>query len=139
MYNATIRIATSLRLGAHLSASQLHSLGRRVDETRLHGLSCPRSAGRLPRHNQLTDIIKQSLTSANISSELEPQGRSCSDGKRPDRMNITPWAQGQLLIEDATCCMGLNGCFQHRTTITSSQLLWRPWDSLGYCQQKRYL
>ena len=63
MCNATIRIATSLRLGAHLCAPHdCAHCGRRVDEAGLHGLSCRRSTGRLPRHNQLNTIIKQSLT-----------------------------------------------------------------------------
>ena len=104
MCNATIRIATSLRLGAHLCAPHdCTHCGRRVDEIGLHGLSCRRSTGRLPRHNQLNTIIKQSLASANIPSVLEPQGLSRTDGKRPDGMTITPWAQGRLLIWDATC------------------------------------
>ncbi len=77
--------------------------GDRVDKTGLHGLSCRRSSGRLPSHNQLNTIIKQSLASANIPSVLEPQGLSRTDGKRPDGMTITPWAQGRLLIWDATC------------------------------------
>jgi len=96
--------ATSLRLSAHLCAPHdCTHCGRRVDKTGLHGLSCRRSTGRLPRHNQLNAIIKQSLASANIPSVLEPQGLSRTDGKRPDRMTITPWAQGRLLIWDATC------------------------------------
>ena len=104
MCNATIRIATSLRLGAHLFAPHdCTHCGRRVDETGLHGLSCRRSTGRFLRHNQLNTIIKQSLASANIPSVLEPQGLSRTDDKRPDGMTITPWAQGRLLIWDATC------------------------------------
>ena len=93
MCNATIRIATSLRLGAHSCAPHdCTHCGRRVDETGLHGLSCRRSTGRLPRHNLLNTIIKQSLASANIPSVLEPQGLSHTDGKRPDGMTITHWA-----------------------------------------------
>ena len=74
-----------------------------MDKTGLHGLSCRRSTGRLPCHNQLNTIFKQSLTSANIPSVLEPQGLSRSDGKRPDETTITLWAQGCPLILDATC------------------------------------
>ena len=104
MCNATIRIATSLRFGAHLCAPHdCTHCGKRIDKTGLHGLSCRRSTGRLPRHNQLNIIIKQSLASASIPSVLEPQGLSCTDGKCPDGMTITPWAQGHLLIWDATC------------------------------------
>ena len=98
MCNATILIATSLRLGDHLCAPHdCTHCGRRVDKTGLHDWSCRRSKGRLPRHNKLNIIIKQSLTSANIPSVLEPQGLSCSDGKCPDGMTITHWAQGRLL------------------------------------------
>ena len=82
-----------------------------MDETGLHGLSCRRSTGRLPRHNQLNIIIKQSLASPNIPSVLEPQGLSRTNGKCPDRMTITPWAQGRHLSWDAT--LGHNGSFQH--------------------------
>ena len=82
---ATIRSATSLRLGAHLCAPHdCTHCGKRVDETGLHGLSCRRSTGRLSSHNQLNTIIKQSLTSANIPSVLEPQGLFPFDGKHPD-------------------------------------------------------
>ena len=100
MCNATIRIATSLRLGAHLCAPHdCTHCGRRVDETGLHD----RSTGRLPHHNQLNTIIKQSLARANIPSVLEPQGLSRTYCKRPDGMAIIPWAQGRLFIWDATC------------------------------------
>ena len=156
MCNATIRIATSLRLGTHLCAPHdCTHCGRRVDETGLHGLSCRRSTGRLPGHNQLNTIIKQSLASANIPSVLEPQGLSRTDGKRPDGMTITPWAQGRLLIWDATCWdtmaatnipIAMSGqdwwqtwpreergkpTGKSCTTITLSQPLWRPWDLMG--------
>ena len=91
--NATIHIATSLRLGAHLCAPHdCNHCGRRVDETGLHGSSCRRSTGRLPHHNQLNTIIKQSLTSVNILSVLEPQGLSHSGGKCPSGMTITPYS-----------------------------------------------
>ena len=104
MCNATICVATGLRLGARICAPHdCTHCGGRVDENGLHGLSCRRSVGRLPRHSQRNTIIKQSLASANIPSVLEPQGLSRSDGKRPDGMTITPWAQGHLLIWDATC------------------------------------
>ena len=114
MGNATIRIATSLQLGAHLCAPHdCTHCERRVDETWLHGLSCRRSTGRLPRHNQLNTIIKQSLASANIQSVLEPQGLSRTNGKRPDEMTITPWAQLRSSPHLGCHMLGHTGSFQH--------------------------
>ena len=104
MCNTTIRVATSLRLGSPICAPHdCTHCGRRIDERGLHGLSCRRSVGRLPRHTQLNAIIKESLASANVPSVLEPQGLSRLDGKRPDGMSIIPWACGRLLLWDATC------------------------------------
>ena len=100
MCNATIHIATGLCPGAHICAPLW---GYRVNEDGLHGLSCCRCVVRIPHHGQLNTIIKDFLASANIPSVSEPQGMSCLNGKRPDGMTITPWAQGRLLIWDATC------------------------------------
>ena len=104
MCNPTIRIATSLQLGSPICAPHdCTHCGRRIDERGLHGLSCRRSVGRLPRHTQLNAIIKESMGSANVPSVLEPQGLSRLDRKRPDGMSIIPWADGRLLLWDATC------------------------------------
>ena len=104
MSNATIRIATCLRLGASLcTPHDCTYCGKNVDERGLHGLSCQGCVGRIPRHNQLNSIIKHSLSSAGLPSVLEPQGLSRSDGKRPDGMTIIPWARGRPLVWDATC------------------------------------
>ena len=104
MCNPTIRVATSLRLGSPICVPHDCTLcDRRIDERGLHGLSCRRSVGRLPRHTLLNAIIKESLATANVPSVLEPQGLSRLDGKRPDGMSIIPWACGRLLLWDATC------------------------------------
>lgn len=104
MCYATICIATGLHLGAHICAPHdCTHYGGRVNEDGLHGLSCRRCVGRIPHHSKLNTIIKESLARANILSVLELQGLSRSDGKCPDGMTITPWAQGRLLIWDAIC------------------------------------
>ena len=104
MSDDSIRIAISLRLGCTICAPHKCSLcGNHVDASGLHGLSCRRSVGRIPRHTQLNIIIKEALKSASIPSILEPQGLSRTDGKRPDGLSIIPWANGRLLAWDATC------------------------------------
>ena len=69
----------------------------------LHGLSCLKSAGRLPRHGHLNDIVKRSLTRAGIPSALEPAGSDRGNGKRPDGLTLYPFSRGKSLIWDATC------------------------------------
>ena len=68
-----------------------------------HGLSCRKNQGRYPRHNELSQVIHHSLSSAKIPSCLEPYGLSSSDRSRPDRLSMTPWSKGQFLVWDATC------------------------------------
>ena len=104
MSNDAIRIATSLRLGTSICAPHDCShCGCHIDEFGLHGLSCRKSVGRIPRHSQLNSIIKDALLSAHIPTILEPQGLSRSDGKCPDGLSITPWDRGRPLVWDATC------------------------------------
>ena len=69
----------------------------------LHGLSCRRSQGRLPRHSALNDIVKRALSAVNIPATLEPRGLCRSDGKRPDGVSIIPWSDGRCLVWDVTC------------------------------------
>ena len=104
MENSTIQVAVGLRLEAPLCA--LHSCphcGEEVDDSGVHGLSCRRSQGRIPRHSALNDIVHRSLTSANIPATLEPCGLCRQDGKRPDGLTIVPWANGRTLVWDVTC------------------------------------
>ena len=77
--------------------------GAHVDALGHHALSCKLSAGRLPRHAALNDIIKRALHTAGIPSILEPAGLDRGDGKRPDGMTIFPFKQGKCLLWDATC------------------------------------
>ena len=66
-------------------------------------LSCRFSAGRLPRHSSLNDIIKHALSSAGFNAVLEPVGLDRGDGKRPDGMTVFPFSRGKCLIWDCTC------------------------------------
>ena len=68
-----------------------------------HGLSCRQSAGRIPRHVQLNEIIRRSLNTAGIPSILEPVGLDHSDGKRPDGLTLLPLSGGKTLCWDSTC------------------------------------
>ena len=74
-----------------------------MDERGLHPLSCKRSAGRLPRHTALNDILKRALDAAGIPSCLEPAGLDRGDGKRPDGLTLVPFSKGRSLVWDATC------------------------------------
>ena len=106
--NKQFRIACGLRLGAKICLSHTCVCGDQVKNDGTHGLSCKRSAGRLPRHSHVNDLIKRALVSGGIASVKEPQGLSRSDGKRPDGMSIYPWKQGKLLLWDFTCSDTLN-------------------------------
>ena len=99
----TLRIAVALRVGADVC--QLHQCrcGARADSRGHHALTCRLSAGRLPRHTALNDVIKRALQSAGIPSILEPTGVDRGDGKRPDGMTIFPFKDGKSLVWDATC------------------------------------
>ena len=55
------------------------------------------------RHGIVTSNTYRALTSAKISSQLEPVGLSRSNDKGPDGMNDIPWTCGQLLVQNATC------------------------------------
>ena len=77
--------------------------GAIVDRYGLHPLSCCLSAGRLPRHSALNDIIKRALSSAGFNTVLEPIGLDRGDGKRPDGMIVLPFSRVKCLILDSTC------------------------------------
>ena len=98
-----VRIAVGLRLGANLCIPFSCICGAEVDESGRHGLSCKKSLGRHPRHEELNSIVSRSLTSAGFTSILEPPGISRSDGKRPDGITLFPWRRGICMAWDATC------------------------------------
>ena len=76
--------------------------GSIVDTKGRHGLSCKNAKGTFPRHQNINDILKRALGSAQISAMLEPPGLG-SDAKRPDGITLFPWSKGKCLIWDFTC------------------------------------
>ena len=64
---------------------------------------CRFSAGRIPRHSALNDVVRRGLSAAGILSMLEPSGLDCGDGKRPDGITVYPYSRGRCLIWDPTC------------------------------------
>ena len=103
MANESIRVAVGLRLGVPLCTPHTcHLCGSLVDASGVHGLSCRRSQGRIPRHKGLNTLIKHALAACNIPAVLEPQGLSRLDNKRPDGLTIVPWEKGRSLVWDVT-------------------------------------
>jgi hypothetical protein len=90
--STTLRIAVALRLSAPVCSSHICGCGFTVDAT--CSLSCSKSAG-LSIHHAVNDLIKRSLLSAEIQSQLKPSPPR-DDGKRP-------WANGRCLEWDVTC------------------------------------
>ncbi|PSN51542.1 hypothetical protein C0J52_09914 [Blattella germanica] len=90
--NECFRISAALRLGtAVCEPDSCCKCGAPVDQLRLHGLSCIRSAGRHILHSSINDVILRSLISAEVPSIREPSGCCRSDGKRPDGMTLILW------------------------------------------------
>ena len=84
--------------------------GKDVTEDGWHGLSCLKSAGRLSRHSNLNDLIKQSLSSTHYPSVLEPRHLYRTDQKRPDGLTLHPWAVGKQLLWVVTVVESLAPC-----------------------------
>ena len=99
----TVRISVALRLGVPVCEPHRCRCGQFVTSLGHHGLSCKFSAGRIPRHFALNDVIKRSLKAAGIHSWLEPVGLDRGDGKRPDGLTVMPFSDGKSLCWDATC------------------------------------
>ena len=73
-----------------------------MDAFGMHPLSCHLSAGRIPRHSALNDVVRHGLSAAGIPSMLEPSGLDHGDGKRPDGITVYPYSRGRYLIWYAT-------------------------------------
>ena len=97
-----LRIAVAQRLGCIVCENCLCRCGKRMDKLGFHALSCRLNAGRFPRHTEINSILKRALAKADIPSILEPAGLSRCDGKRPDGLTLSPWAEGRCLSWDAT-------------------------------------
>ena len=97
--NESFRIAISQRLGLPVYAPHKCHCGAIVDRYVQHPLSCRFSAGRLPRHSALNDIIKRALSSACFNAVLDPVGLDCGYGKRPDGMTVFPFSRGSASFD----------------------------------------
>ena len=103
MDDDTIRVAVSLRLNWCQTICEPHTCsqcGSPEDDKGTHALSCRFSRGRASRHSAINTIIKKAVDSARLLSHLEPQGLSCTDGKRTDGMTIE---YGTQLAQIHTC------------------------------------
>lgn len=101
--NNTFRISIALRYGTDICSRHKCVCGETVFKDGLHGLSCEKSAGRIPCHAELNNIIHKALQSSNIPARREPPGMFRDDGKRVDGVTLIPWSKGQNLVWDATC------------------------------------
>ena len=132
MDDETIRTAVGVCLGVALCSPHSCQLcGEVVDELGLHGLSCRKSKGRIPRHTALNQLVKQSLVSAHIPSTLEPRGLCSSNECRPDGVTIIPWSQGK--------CLAFLGCYMSRQ-LCPNQLAPDPywsWSSSQPCSRRQ--
>ena len=82
--NDTLRIGVALRVGLTVCIPHRCKCGTTVDTFGTHPLLCRFSAGRIPRHSALNDVVRRGLSASGIPSMLEPSGLDCGDGNRPD-------------------------------------------------------
>ena len=101
--NTSLRTVCALRIGSPLCQQHTCICGVEVDPMGRHGLSCKNQIGRHPRHSQVNDLVKQTLSTAEYPSRLEPPGLSRKDGKRPDGLTLHPYKEGKCLVWDFTC------------------------------------
>jgi hypothetical protein len=111
------QVCVGLRLGCELFENHLCNCRTFVNAQGIHGLSCTKSKGRLPRHSKLNSIIQRVLSSIHIPATLEPTNLSRDDGKRPDGATLTPWSKGQRLIWDVTCVDTLAHSYLSQTSV----------------------
>uniref|UniRef100_A0A1X7U8Q8 Uncharacterized protein n=1 Tax=Amphimedon queenslandica TaxID=400682 RepID=A0A1X7U8Q8_AMPQE len=98
-----VQTGAALRLGLPVCVPHSCRLcGASVDSLGLHGLTCKRGNRRFHRHAAVSEVLHRALSSAGISSTLEPSGHSRSDGKQLDGMTLVPWERGKPLVWDAT-------------------------------------
>ena len=101
--NDTLRIGVALCVGLTVCIPHRCKCGTTVDTFGTLPLSCCFSAGHIPCHSTLNDVVRRGLSAAWILSMLEPSGLDRGDGKRPDRITVYPYSRGRCLIWDATC------------------------------------
>ena len=96
------RIAVGLRLGCQLCEEHRCICGSMVKKDGLHGLSCEKKTGIIPRHDEVNKVFSHAFSSAGIPHILQPPVLSRDDGKRPDGMTLIPWSHGKSLLWDVT-------------------------------------
>lgn len=101
--NASVRIATGLRLGAPIVHLHKCICGTTVTTEGHHGLSCRRGSGRHSRHNQVNEILCRAFNSVGAFATREPHSLCGRSDKRPDGVTQIPWRRGRCLAWDATC------------------------------------
>ena len=110
-----IRIAAGLRIGAPIESPHLCvDCGAAVTASGTHGLSCLKSRGRFPRHENMKEIVGRALRSAGLPTRLEPLGLCRgTNNKRPAGETLVPWQSGQPLAFDVTCIDSFAPSRQH--------------------------
>ena len=115
------KVAIALRVGTDVCIPHSWCWGGRMDSRGLHGLSCKYSAGLLPRHSEINDVIKRALQKAGLRSVLEPLGLDWGDwpGSRrgPDGITVFPSSGGRSLVWDCTCVDTFAGVHQNRSAM----------------------
>ena len=123
-----MRIAVSLHLSVRLCRPHTcHLCGAAVDEQATYGLSCVKSAGLQSCRVAINDIVKRSLSSAQIPFTLEPTRLCRTDGKRPDGVIIASWKTDCMLVWDASC----TDSFATWPRVSLGQELSQGWWSRG--------
>lgn len=84
--NNAFRIIVGLRLGVSICVPHTCDCGQQVNSKGRHGLKCSKSAGRGPRHAELNNTLKKSLSTADVPPMLEPER---NDGKRVDGVTLS--------------------------------------------------
>jgi len=100
--NNAARIAVGLRLGSNLCEEHKCLCGKIVKKDGLHGLSCNKSGGWIPGHDEINKIFSHAFSSTGHPNIIQPPGISRDDGKRPDGMTLIPWSHGKAIIWDVT-------------------------------------
>ena len=108
--DSRVRIAIGFRFGSKICDRHECVCGKDATEDDWHGLSCLKRAGRLSRRSNLNALIKQSLSSTNIPSVLEPRHLCRTDQNRPDGLTLVPWAVGKQFLWDVMAVDSLAPC-----------------------------
>ena len=87
--NNTFRISVGIRLGCDICIPHKCRCGKQVERKGIHGLSCKFSAGRLPCHNEVNNIIWRTLQTVNIPAKLELVIFEC-------RLSSETWSTRQI-------------------------------------------